>query len=287
MIKQRAVVAVGALAIATLTGCARVQAADGAAPAGADVYAGIKAQLFGTPAQRQAGDERQFYAWQAAMGTCMTGKGYEFDLINYVDVGAGAGEPSPGDMLAWSAHFTDFGITARAQRDAQAGSRDNPALLRLSGDAAHAWIAAQAGCTDATKDTENLAMADGSEALEENLITELATLQDELAPDLATQYSACMSTAGVDATALDAAMVLVYQRVAQGLDGAQAYEEQIAATDWQCRGHEATRVVDASGEQLTTWTGQHADELAAVAAAWADMPDARDTALAAAQAATS
>jgi hypothetical protein len=286
-------------AIVLLTGCAQpgTQSGAGAAPAGQDVLADIITQIDGTPEQREAGHQRQFYAWQAALGTCMTGKGADFGLPTYVTGGLGAPINGPGDMLAWSPRYDDFGIATRTATSAKIpGPRDNPARLELTGDAAAAWVKTQFECEPATKPTEDLHLPENMLAVSIPFQDELAKIQDELAPGLVNAYATCMTGKGVPATDLPGVIQLAGQKYpptpndkasdptrASGWAEAVAHEKQLAGLDWQCRGAEATRVVDASSARLTAWAEQHHTELAAVAAAWAAMPAARDEAKTAAQ----
>lgn len=290
-------IAVAALAVVTVAGCAQpadMQAAGAptSSAAGPAVFADIIDHIYGTPTQREAGLERQFYAWQAALGGCMVAKGAQFGLPTYVTGGLSDQLIGPGDMLAFSPQRTDFGFARRTAAAAKVpGTRDNPALLALSGADADAWIATQNDCDPATRATEELALPKDMTAVDAKLQTELGALQTELAPDLERTYGTCMAAAGVPANDLPDAMNIAGQKfppvpadkasdptVLPGWAEAVQAEKQIAATDWRCRGDDTTRVVNASGERLTGWAGQHSQELEAVAAQWAAMPAARDAA---------
>lgn len=296
------VVAVAAAVVSavTLTGCARpgdVQAADAAAlaPSGPDVLAGIVGKLYGTAGQREAGLERQHYAWQAALGRCMTGKGADFGSVPYAPSGqVSTDRIGPGEILAFAPQRTDFSIAARTLSVAKVGAGDNPALTKLSGEQADAWLKIQAECEPATKATEELAYPAGLAAPSLSLQDELIRIQGELAPDLTSSYRTCMAAAGVDADDLSDVMTIAGQKYPpvtfdkasdptrlQGWAAGVAYEKSVAAQDWKCRGADASRVVNASGEKLTVWAAAHQAQLDEAAAQWAAMPAARDAAKAA------
>lgn len=288
-------------AVAALTGCARpadmqtAAAPAAAAPTGPEILADIISQLYGTAEQREAGHERQFYAWQAALGACMVGKGATFEVPAYTPVSFAGAKIGPGDILAFSPQRTDFALAERTVQAAKVGNPSNPALLRLTGEQAEAWVRTQMECEPATKATEELALPEGKVALGVNLQNEMIKLQDELAPGLGDRYRTCMSAAGVPADDLPDVMNIAGQKYPPvtsdqpsdptklpGWAAAVTFERQLAAADWRCRGDDATRVINASGARLAVWADQHKAELAAVAAAWARMPAERDTAKAAA-----
>ncbi|XVU24241.1 hypothetical protein ACQPZJ_44595 [Actinoplanes sp. CA-054009] len=293
MVRTRATAAVVLLAF--VAACAAPAASTPAAPAasssGAEILTTIVERVYGTAEQRQAGHERQFYAWHAALGRCMTGKGAAFAVPPYTPIEPN--EVGPGDMLAFSPRRYDFGIARAAIAQANTGSGENPALLRISGAQRDQWIAVQNACDPATHAAENLAQAAGSEALSANLLeTLLIKLQDEQAPNLRTSYITCMNTAGfpVDEGVTSGAYILASQKfplvpdgvsdptVLKGWAAAVAFELKAAAADWACRAGEAARVVTAGTARLAAWAGQHRAELDAVTDQWRKMPAARDAA---------
>ena len=297
MITSRLVGAATVLMVVVVAaGCVRAADVQAAASpvydaTGTEVLAGIIDQVYGTSEQRQAGHARQFYAWQAALGGCMTGKGVDFDVPAYTP--PQPTEVGPGDLLAFSPRRVDFGIARGTIALAKTGSQDNPALLKATGEQREQWIAVQSACEPATKASEELAQADGMTSVDAKLIDELAKIQDELAPGLPAAYVTCMNDAGlpVGEGLVSEAYVMADQkfpvvsyetvsdpRTLKGWDEAVAFERQVAASDWQCRGDEATRVVDAGGDVLGVWAERHRAELNTVAAAWARMPALRDAA---------
>lgn len=291
----------GALAATVVVaGCARPNdmqqaAAPASVVSGTEVLAEIIDQVYGTSEQRQAGHARQFYAWQAALGACMTGKGVAFTVPAYAP--AQPTQVGPGDLLAFSPHRVDFGIARGIIAQARAGNQDNPALLKTSGEQREQWLAAQTACEPTTKATEDLGQADGMTGADAKLIDELAAIQDEFAPGLRTAYVTCMNGAGLPVTEglVSGAYVMADQKfppvsddttsdpsTLKGWDDAVAFEQRVAATDWQCRGDDAFRVIDAGAARLSAWAEQHRAELDSVAAGWARMPALRDAARAAA-----
>lgn len=284
------------IVVVVVAGC--VQVADvrtAASPVddatGPEVLAGIIDQVYGTSEQRQAGHARQFYAWQAALGGCMTSKGVDFAVPAYTP--PQPTQVGPGDLLAFSPRRVDFGIARGTIAVAKTGSLDNPALLKATGEQRQRWLAVQSACKPATKTSEELAQADGMTSLDAQLIDELAKIQDELAPGLPAAYVMCMNDAGlpVGEGLVSQAYVMADQkfpavssetvsdpRTLKGWDEAVAFERQVAAADWQCRGDEATRVVDAGGDVLGVWAERHRAELNTVASAWVRMPVLRDAA---------
>jgi len=278
-----------------LTGCARPTdmqpTAAHLAPPGPDVLADIVDQAYGTPQQRAAGRERQFYAWQAALGACMVDKGAEFEAPPYASPGLDSQKAGPGDILAFAPHREHFDIGTRVVNVATTGEQSNPVLAKLTGPAAETWIRIQMECEPATKATEELAVPPAVLTATAKLHRELADIQQELAPGLVAAYRTCMAGRGLPADDLPDAMNIAGQKYPNvdtgrpsnptelpGWAAGVAFERQVAAADWQCRGQDATRVVNASGEKLTAWAGQHQAELTAAAAAWAAMPALRDTA---------
>jgi len=298
MTRIRVAATVAVLTAVTLTGCARatdMQTLAGAAPAGPQVLSDIVGKLYGATGHREAGQERQFYAWQAAMGACMVGKGQQFGLPSFTPISQAGSKIGPGDILAFAPQRDSFGIGDRTVQAARVGGQDNPALLKLSGAAAEAWLAAQGECEPATKATEDLAVPANMATPAVSLQEELAAIQQQLAPGLDAAWKSCMAAAGHQVEDLSDVSGLVGKRYPPvtfeqasdptrlpGWGEAVAFERAVAATDWQCRAGESTRVVNASGEKLAVWQAAHAVELDAVAAAWAQMPTLRDTAKAAA-----
>lgn len=287
-----------AAAVTVASGCARpteTQTLAGAAPAGEQVLADIVGKLYGATGHREAGQERQFYAWQAAMGACMVGKGQPFGLPSFTPISQSGSKIGPGDILAFAPQRDTFGIGDRTVQAARVGGQDNPALLKLSGDQADAWLKAQGECEPATKATEELAYPAIMAGPTGSLQDKLAAIQQELAPNLDAMWKSCMVDAGHQVEDLSDVSGLVGKKYPPvtfeqasdptrlpGWGEAVAFERAVAAADWRCRSAESTRVINASGEQLTAWQAAHAAELDAVAAAWAQMPALRDTAKAAA-----
>ena len=293
-------VAVSLAATVSVAGCARPTdvheaAAPAAAVSGPEVLARVIELVYGTSEQRQAGHARQFYAWQAALGACMTSKGVGFTVPAYSP--PQPTQVGPGDLLAFSPRRVDFGIARGIIAQATAGSQDNPALLKTSGQQREQWLTAQTACEPATKVTEDLAQADGMTGADAQLIDELAAIQEELAPGLRTAYVTCMTGAGLPVTEglVSQAYVMADQKfppvsydtasdpsTLKGWDDAVTFEQRVAATDWQCRGDDASRVVDAGAARLDAWAELHGAELDSVATGWARMPALRDAARAAA-----
>ncbi|GAA4964646.1 hypothetical protein [Actinoplanes utahensis] len=294
--------AVTALAFtAFLSGCAQAGSRPTAAPAaetladsdGGRLLTEIVHKLNGTPKQRVAGQQRQYYAWQTALGACMTAKGATFEIpppSEYV-----AGETvSVSNMLGWSMRYDDFKIAERRQAAAKAGTGDNPALLKLTGSAAERWLSIQYGCEPATRATEDLAVPAGAAAVKEKLAGELHALQKGQVPDLLNEYRTCMSGKGIAVEeGLPDVMMSAEQKYpipsgntdltqVEGWAEAVGFEKAAAAADWECRGAKAARLIESNVDRLTVWAAAHKDELDAVAAEWAAMPGERDKAKAAA-----
>ena len=313
MNRNHVAAAVLAIAVAaSVAGCAGqagLQAAAAPAPtsaqasSGSDMLADIERQVYGTADQIEAGEQRQFYALHAAWGQCVRAKGVDYEVPAYPSGGRGLITPSPGDLLAWAPHYADFAIARRAEVLGKTGTPENPAFLRLTTDAQRErWTQAQADCQEAANTAQDADLPDNMMALDTKLIDELAKLQNDLAPTLVADYTACMAGA-VGVKVEEGTIADAYTAAAQkfpptdaakpfdpstlpGWGEAVSFEKTVAAADWTCRGAAATRVVDAGAAELSAWAEQNRGQLEAVAAAWAAMPAARDAARTAAQAAT-
>ncbi|WP_250002112.1 hypothetical protein [Actinoplanes sp. M2I2] len=296
-------------AAAMVTGCAQPPTPPPAAPAatataarvtavsageGQQVYDSLLEQIYGTTGQRMAANERQHYAWQAAMGGCMTAKGATFETPAWTP--ATPLKPSPGELLAFSPERETFGIAGRIVAYAKEGQLDNGAARKLTGEARAQWLKIQAQCNPATSKTEDSHLAEGMPALSQKFLDQLSTIQKTVAPTLPGDWAKCMQAAGLKGVqefedAYSAASNFPYQALAGGVKDpaavpgfaeAAAAEKKIAATDWKCRSADAKRVVATSGEPLTVWAAANRAEIDTVAANWAKMPAARDAAKAAA-----
>ncbi|XVU29693.1 hypothetical protein ACQPZJ_22215 [Actinoplanes sp. CA-054009] len=164
---KRVTVGAAVITAALLGGCAQPGSmptasvtADIADTAGGRLLTEISAKMKGTAEQRAAGMERQHYAWQAALGACVTGKGAPFEVPPFTAT-VGRQHVSPGGLLGWSLVFEDFGLADRHARAAGRGAGDNPALEKLTGEAAADWVKMAAECDPATKATEELAVPNG------------------------------------------------------------------------------------------------------------------------------
>lgn len=283
---------VAALAVvAALTGCAQQTGSPTAALTGPELLADTIDKVYGTVQQRQAGQERQFYALHAAIAACAAGKGFEYIVPAYTPVPVER-VIGPGELLAFSPRRTDFGVAEAITALAKTGDRESPSKANLTGPAREAWIGKYNACFEpAVQATDGMSAAIGSYALSARLADHLAKLQEDLAPGLPAAYNKCMTAEGTPAVELADVMTAAKQKYppvvydtpsdptkVTGWDEAVAYERRLAAADWACRGTEATRVVNASSASLTTWADRERVALDAVAAAWAAMPTARDTA---------
>ncbi|GID28680.1 hypothetical protein [Paractinoplanes brasiliensis] len=297
-----------ALAAATLTvtavagGCARpgttAEPSVVAAVPWQQTYAEIIEQMSGTPQQRQAGTDRQWYAWQAALGECMAGMGAPFELPAHTTPPATPNSLiTPGELLAFAPRRTDFGLAASMVALAEAGEQDNPALLKTAGADREAWVAAQNACAPATARTEDLAVPGSQARVAEALDLLLLDVQNRAAPSLGADYMTCMSREGVpvsEGVASEARIAALNKYPPLSAAGANnpssvpgwtealAFEKKAAAADWKCRGPQVPRVQVAVGDKLAVFAEEHRDELARVAADWARMPAERDAAKAAA-----
>lgn len=263
-----------------------------------ETYAALIEQTSGTPQQWQAAQDRQWYAWQAALGECMVAKGQPFELpAHNTPTAVPNSQLTPGELLGFAPQRADFGEAANAVALAKAGNDGNPALAKTSGAAREAWLAAQDECAPATSPTENLAIPPSLPRVAEPLDQLLLGIQEQAAPTLRADYVACMTAEGVPVSegvaseaklAAKAKFPVLTEAEADnpsavpGWAEAVAFERKAAAADWKCRGPQVGKVHAAVGDKLAVFAEQHRAELAQVAAEWAQMPDERDAAKAAA-----
>ncbi|MCY1139764.1 hypothetical protein OWR29_17320 [Actinoplanes sp. Pm04-4] len=281
-----------ALTVGAIAGCARPAVSD-VRTDGAEVYSDLVGRIYGTAEQRDAGKERQHYAWQAALGACMTSKGVPFTAPAWTPGSSTASAVSPGDVLAFSPRRDGYGIAGRVIDMAKDGPPGNAALDKLTGHARARWLKVQKECNPATTATEEQHLSEGMIPLDTKFVPELFAIQEELAPTLRSDYTACMAKAGLpgvqelaDAYGW-ATRKFPHQALAadvkdpaavQGFAEAAAFEKQVTAADWKCRGAESTRVIAASGARLSAWATANRAEIDKVAVQWAKMPAARDAA---------
>jgi hypothetical protein len=280
-VKTRAALAV--IALATLTGCAGQEAIQTAAPVdGEAALETVISQVYGTPAQRAAGQELSWLTSQTAIAACARPKGAVYTVPAWTPSGQ-VTSPAPGDLLGFAPQRVDFGVANRIETLAKHGQPVNAGLAAAVDK--DAWFSAVGSCQDAAQAGEKLTVPAGQEALEGKLVDALTAAQNAAAPNLAAEYAACMKSAGIDANDLSETYIKVEQAfpVASsdkptdptrlpGWDTAVAFEKTAAAADWNCRSGQRAEVVAASADEIAAFAADNATALTEVAAGWAKLP---------------
>ncbi|MEU4626650.1 hypothetical protein AB0G04_42535 [Actinoplanes sp. NPDC023801] len=283
--RRHRIAGAAAVALTALTGCAQATM-PAAAPAGVDaptVLATVLDRVYGTPQQRQAGEERMWLTSQSAIAACALTKGVVYGVTPYQPM-LPPTEPAPGDLLGFAPQRDDFGVAARIEMLAKRGETPNPGLPADAAAQAR-WFTAVESCQGAATAGEALRVPAGQEKLETDLVDVLAQVQQRVAPDLPGQYASCMAKAGIDAADLSEAYLKVEQKfppvsferpsdpttLPQWPD-AVAFEKKVAAADWACREPQVTKAIEAAAADLQQFTADQASQLSQVAASWAAMP---------------
>ncbi|WP_229405066.1 hypothetical protein [Micromonospora sp. NBRC 110038] len=288
--RPRRMAAAAAVTLVALTGCAQ-PGAPAAAPAGVDaatLLSTVLDQVYGTPQQRQAGQERMWLTMQSAIAACALAKGVVYGVTPYQPMRPPT-EPAPGDLLGFAPQRADFGVAARIEMLARRGETPNPGLPAAA-DAQGGWFTTVESCQGAATAGERLSVPDGQEELEAKLVDLLGQVQQQVAPDLPGQYANCMKTAGIDAGDLSEAYIKVEQNfppvsfespsdptaLPEWAD-AVAFEKKVAAADWACRESRVGEVIEAAAADLQQFTTTNATRLTQVADGWNAMPGLAQT----------
>ncbi|WBB75621.1 hypothetical protein O7602_09000 [Micromonospora sp. WMMD1128] len=284
MVNRRRQAAVATATIVALAGCE--PGMPTAAPVGVDAPAMLSAvidQVYGTPQQRLAGEERMWLTSQSAIAACARTKGVVYGVTPYQPMSPST-DPAPGDLLGFAPHRADFGVAARIEMLAKRGETPNPGLPAAADDQAR-WFTAVESCQNAATAGEKLRVPDGQQELEVELVELLGSVQQQAAPDLTRQYAGCMKSAGIDAGDLSEAYLKVEQRfppvsferpsdptALPEWAGAVAFEKKVAAADWACRESRLDGVVNAAAGDLQKFTTTNTARIARVADGWKAMP---------------
>ena len=242
------------LTMAMLTGCtsrhpAELVSAEDIA-AGKAAFARITDQIYGTPAQRAAAEERAYLTAQAAIADCAAQTGIVYAVTPFVPVTNPDSPVAPGDLLGFAPLRSDFGVATRIIRLATHGSPTNPGLAQATTAAAKkTYLTTVEKCQGAAADGDRLAAPDGQEALEGQFVTALTEWQNfMLPPDDA--WRQCMTHRGISAWDLTSLYMHVENRYPPisydtpsdptrlpGWPAAWAFETQAAGSDVICRTH--------------------------------------------------
>ncbi|KAB1916147.1 hypothetical protein [Micromonospora sp. AMSO31t] len=288
--RRRYIAAAAAVTLVAMAGCAQ-PGMPAAAPVGVDaptVLSAVINQVYGTPQQRQAGEERMWLTSQSAIAACARTKGVMYGVTPYQPMLPPA-EPAPGDLLGFAPQRADFGVATRIEMLAKRGEVPNPGLPAAADDQAR-WFTAVESCQDAATAGEKLRVPDGQPELEAKLVDLLGRVQQQVAPDLTSQYASCMKAAGIDAGDLSEAYLKVEQKfppvsferpsdpttLPEWADAA-AFEKKVAAADWACRESRIDEIVNAAAADLQTFNSTNTTRLAHVANGWKAMPSLAQT----------
>jgi hypothetical protein len=239
----------------------------------ATVYASIVARIYGTPAQRQAADERSWHIAQNAVSECRSRAGLHYPAPAYTPTSEHE-HVAPGDLLGFAPARADFDIAGQLAR-----------LVQTTVNAEHfaRWMA-RTGRVSARRCAATVAptIPEGHQRLDAALVPVLARVQATAAPTLPADYRRCLRADGFEAADLPAlqarverafpAVPLGARTVPVRLPGwkrALAFEHRAAAADARCRAHAADVVLAAALPELTTFAATHAEALNEVAAGWA------------------
>jgi hypothetical protein len=279
------------LTTAILTGCTTrrpaelVSAKDVAV--GKAAFARIADQIYGTPAQRAAAEERSYLTAQAAIADCAARAGIDYAITAFVPVTNPDSPVAPGDLLGFAPLRADFGVATRIIRLAAHGSPTNPGLAQATTAAATAnYFTTIEQCQDAATAGDRQAVPDGQEALEAQFVTALTEQQNFLLPP-DEPWRKCMTQQGIntwDLTSLYVQVESKYPPVSYdtpsdptrlpGWAAAWAYETRAAASDVTCRTHQVDLQMALVPDFLADFEHDNTAALQATAAGWHDMPAA-------------
>jgi hypothetical protein len=272
-----------ALALAgVLAACAGDSPAATQAQA-ATVYASIVSRVYGTPAQRQAADERAWHITQTTADECRSRAGLRYPATGYTPPSERE-HVAPGALLGFAPARADFDIAEQLNRLVQTTvNAEHHArwMARTGRGSGVAWQAAQR-CAATAATAIPQAVPNGQEQLDAALVAELARVQATAAPTLPADYRDCLQANRLDAADLPSLQARVEQAfpavplgartVPARLPGwkhAVAFEQRAAAVDARCRAHAVDVVLTAALPVLTTFAATHAEALNEVAAGWA------------------
>ena len=250
------------------------------AAAGRALFEVLRAQVYGTVAQRAAGEERAWLIGQNAIAGCARSNGVDYEMAPYRP--QPVGEVAPGNVLAFAPRRDDFGVARRLAMIGRGGEPVNPGLARSTGaDERARWSTVIEGCRRAVP------AASGPTVLQVQFVATLNAIQHDHAPWLTSQFPRCMTAKGVPVTDLADAQLKVEKAFGPvtaetvpdptrlpGWAAAVAYEKRMADADWMCRNDDVYTVMSAAGDRLTRFGEANAGELAAAARSWGAMPAA-------------
>jgi hypothetical protein len=251
----------------------------------ATVYGSIVTRIYGTPAQRQAADERAWNLAQVAARECRDRAGIDYPARAFTPVSERT-YVAPGDLLGFAPARPDFDIAEQLDllvlraMNVEYFARWMARTKRGSGPA---WVTAQRCEGTATATTARLA-PDGQEHLAAALVAELSRVQATVAPTLSADYRGCLRAHGFDAADLPALQARVEQAFPAvpigartvparlpGWPDAVAVERRAATVDARCRAHAADVVMRAALPRLTTFAATHTEALDEMSAGWSRM----------------
>jgi len=266
---------------AGLTACRIGEPGDPRAQAAA-LYSSIVTRVYGTPEQREAGDERAWWAGQIVTTECMARARVDYLALGYSPL-LDREPVAPGDLLGFAPAGMDFDVAAQLHR--LSGTSVNASHTARQAHASGAgWAAATRRCT-AEADAAALArVPDGQEPLDAALVQALTRVQAAAVPTLAADYRTCLRANGIvaaDRTALRVQVEQAFPAMGLGLKNslhdmpewayAVTFEQKAAAVDARCRDGVVEVVMASALPALTTFAAVHADQLTEVAAGWARM----------------
>jgi hypothetical protein len=264
-----------------LTACRSSEPGDPRAQATA-LYSSIVTRVYGTPEQREAGDERAWWAAQIVTVECMARAGVDYRVLGYSPLMDR--EPvAPGDLLGFAPAGADFDVADQLHR-LSATTINATHTARQAHASGAGWAAATRQCAAEADAAALPRVPDGQEHLDGALVQELTRVQAAAAPTLAADYRACLRANGIvaaDRTALRVQVEQAFPTTGLGMKSALhempdwayavTFERKAASVDAGCRA-DAVEVVMASAlPGLTTFAAVHADQLTEVAAGWARM----------------
>jgi hypothetical protein len=245
-------------------------------------YERLVAEIYGTPAQRDAVQEVAYLRGEIATAACFSKTGVAYPIAAYTPLPDPGDAGSPDTLAGFAPVRHDFGVASGIIRFAAIGAPVTPGLAAATTPAARAaFQKALDSCQTAGADDA----ADDAPAARQNLagklIAALTAVQNEAAPKLATTYPVCMKAAGVVTTDMAAAIQQVRGKFPQidfdkptdatkapGWSAAEAFEAKVAAADAGCRMSSLPTVMAAAGPALTAFAAANKPALDSVAATW-------------------
>jgi hypothetical protein len=244
--------------------------------------------IFGSPAQRRAGEKLYYHAIQDPLVSCMATAGETYKPPSFVDIYAGVVSfPVPDGVGAWTASLDGnkigVGIAERAAHSATAEPR-NPYYDVLSVARKAKYDKALDSCMRQEPPVGTVNFPEATARLDTKLSALVATIESSPGvAKLAATYGPCMAAAGIAVGRYQDLIAAVQRRVdtagrpvagktisAQFI-AAASFEKDAAAADVGCRAQIHDEVLAQLAPRLPAFVSLYQKDLALVQVEWAAM----------------